>query len=93
MCCKVFGSSGDEARAGGAFLVRQDLRIRQPAVVIDHRMQVVIADAAVTDLFAAPMSSPSTTVGDAAQLLDVDVDQFAGTIMLSTPVIGSQSRR
>jgi hypothetical protein len=52
-------------------------------VVIDHRVHVVIPDTAVTDLFAAPMSTPSAPVRNAAELLDIDMDQFART----TPLI------
>ena len=41
-------------------------------------MDVVVADASAADLFAASVGAPAAAVGDAADLLHVDVDQVAG---------------
>jgi hypothetical protein len=38
---EVRGGAGQEPGAGGTFLVRVDLGLRQPGVVIDHRVNVV----------------------------------------------------
>ncbi len=82
MCGKVVSGSNDEACAGGALFVGEDLGVGQPAVVIDHGVHVVIADAASADLFAAAVGAPPSSLGDAAELFDVDVDQLAGTVPL-----------
>lgn len=50
-------------------------------MVIDHRVHVVVADAAAPDLFAAAVGASAATVGDPADLLDVDVYQGAGPVM------------
>src|SRR5690606_3326102 len=49
---------------------------------IDHRVHVVETDTTSTDLFAAPVGAPPTPVRDAAEFLDIDVHQFAGTAAL-----------
>ncbi len=63
----------------GGFLafIGEDLRVRQPRVVINRVMQVGIAPAPLLVVAVAgrsPQLAVSTTVGDAAQLLDVDMD-------------------
>ena len=70
--------SAQESGAGRAFLVGKDLRVGQPGVVVDGGVDVVVADATAFDVLAAAVSAPAAAVGDPADLLDVDVDQFAG---------------
>lgn len=47
-------------------------------------MDVVVADAASTDLFAAAVDTPATAVGDLAELLDVHVDQLTRSFAFVT---------
>ena len=65
---------GEEPGAGGALLVGEDLAVGQAGVVIDQGVHVVVADPATSDLLAAPECAPPAAVGDASDLLDVDVD-------------------
>ena len=68
----------------GALLSRrEDLRIGQPAVVVDGRVDEAIANALPPCplLFFLPWARPAPpapAIWDPAQLLDVDVDQFTG---------------
>ena len=95
---------GQEASAGHPALVGQDLGVGQPGVIIHGDVDVVVADAPPADLLAAAVEPPAATVGDAAQLLDIDVDQLAGLVALVAQgggpagaqpgaVTGSRSRR
>jgi hypothetical protein len=52
-----------------------DLQICDPGVVIDGCVDEVISDAAGSDLFAAPVSAPTTAVRDSTEFLHIDVDQ------------------
>src|SRR4051794_16028748 len=74
--------AGEEAGAGGALLVVEDLGVGQPGVVIDGGVDVVIAQpsgAARAD--TAAVGAPATAIGDAAELLHVDVHQGAGPVV------------
>jgi hypothetical protein len=68
-----------DLRAGGYAFVGVDLDVGQPRVVIDGNMEVVVADPTVPDLFAAAVHPPAAALGDAGELLDVDVQQIART--------------
>jgi hypothetical protein len=68
-------------------LVTQDLDLGQAGVVVDRSMQVVVAAArsvgAAVDRPSSPaVDSVATPGGDAAQLLDIQVDQVAWPVML-----------
>ncbi|BCK66050.1 hypothetical protein Srufu_078950 [Streptomyces libani subsp. rufus] len=68
----------EEGRAGGGFLVGVDLAVGEAAVVVDGGVDVVEAHVAAGS--AAGLAAEdvvSAAVGDPAQFLDVDVDQFA----------------
>lgn len=75
-------------RAGGALLVGQDLRVGQPGVVIDRGVHVVEAGrdllVPVIDGRGSAMEAPPAAVGDAAEFLDVDVDQLTRRLALIT---------
>ena len=66
---------GQEAGGGGALLVGVDLGVGQAGVIIDSGVDVVVADPAATHFLAASVCAPPTAVGDAPELLDVDVHQ------------------
>src|SRR4051812_8167027 len=78
---EVRSAAAEEGRAGSALLVGQDLGVGQSRVVIDQRVHVVVAElaGAVAGGLAgrASQRSPSTASGDAAELLDVYVQQLA----------------
>jgi hypothetical protein len=80
--------SGKEAGAGGAPFIGQDLGVGQPGVVIDEGVDVVVADAGsflgTAAANGASVGAPAATVGEAADLLDVHVDQLAGVVLLVT---------
>src|SRR5437868_4746331 len=65
-------------------------RCRPDAVVIDGGMDVAVANPAATvavvvlDAGLAAQDPPPTAVGDAAKLLDVDMDELAGSASLVT---------
>jgi hypothetical protein len=68
-----------EPGRGGGRLVSQDLAEGDPGAVVDGRVEVVIAAAPTPRSGrAAAVGAVATTIGDAAEVLDVDVDQFAG---------------
>ena len=70
-----------EAGAGGGLLVAVDLAVGQAGVVVDGGVDVVGAHVAASGP-AGPAAAHLVTaaVGDPAELLDVDVDQFAGPV-------------
>jgi len=84
------GGAGQEASTGVPFLIGEHLRISQPGMVIDGRMDVVETNPTVhavpDSMVAACLSSPApaTTVRDPAQLLHVDVDQVARSFTFIT---------
>src|SRR5690625_3066564 len=69
-----------EVGAGLGGLVVVDLAVGQAGVVIDHGVDVVIADAPGLVLLhvAAAVGAPAAAVGDLAQLLHIHVDQLPG---------------
>jgi hypothetical protein len=67
----------------GLALVGQDLGIRQARRIIDGDVQVFPADAAVAvDHAGAAARDAVPDAGDPAELLGVDVDEFAGALAL-----------
>ena len=81
-------SALDEAGAGVALFVGVDLGVGDAGVVVDHRVDVVEADAGLLLRCARShlpaMGAPAAPVGDAPEFLDVDVDQFAGPVAFVT---------
>src|SRR4051812_48502696 len=72
-----------EPDRGDGFLVGQDFAVGNAAVTVDRGVDERVADsdaAGLGDVAATP-GSPATACGDAAQLLDVHLDQLAGTVM------------
>jgi len=65
-----------EARRGGPLLVRKDLGVGEPGVIIDGDVDVFPADAA-PPLPAVPVDAVPDAA-DPPQLLDVEVDQLPG---------------
>src|SRR5256886_12528294 len=77
------GGPKQEGGTGRALLIGQDLAVGEAAVVVDHRVDKVVAQAPVVVRSLRPaMNSPTASVGDAAQLLHVHVDEFAGVLKL-----------
>lgn len=72
--------AGEEACAGRDLLVRVDLAVGEAGVVVDCGVDVVEAHAADRPARVAAQDFVTAAVGDAAELLDVDVDQFAGPV-------------
>src|ERR1700730_6361053 len=74
----VGASQERDARVDG-FAV-EDLAVRDTAVRVDGGMDVVVADGCVAGMgdVAAAVCPPATAVGDAAQLLHIDVDELTG---------------
>ena len=74
---------GQEPGAGRGLLVGQDLGVGQPGVVVDGDMDEVIANTmAVPGVGSSAVQPPAAPLRDAAQLLDVDVDQLPGLVTL-----------
>ena len=79
------GEPGDGAvpeRGGGdGLFVVEDLGVDEPGAVIDGGVDVAVAGIGVwpsVAVVAAAVEPPAAAVGDAGDLLDVDVDQLAG---------------
>ncbi|NYI03534.1 hypothetical protein FHU37_000477 [Allostreptomyces psammosilenae] len=66
-----------EQGGGGGGLVGQDLAVGEAGVVVDGAVEVAVADAVAFGGLAA-VDAPAASVGDVAEFLDVDVDEFAG---------------
>jgi hypothetical protein len=76
------GRAGPEAGAGRPALVGVNLRVGQAAVVVDGRVDTVVAQAPEgSGPQPAPVGPPAPALGDAPELLDVDVhhERGAGT--------------
>ncbi len=75
---KARGPDPERSR-GDATLVGEDLRVGQPRVVVER----VVEEGVATTMSLAPLAELATehpvpaTVGDAPELLDVEVDQLA----------------
>jgi hypothetical protein len=82
----VLGEEGgclDQEPGGcGAALIAQDLAEGNPGTVIDSRVNGVIADAPPPRSLGPAVDAVAAAVRDAAQLLDVEVDQLAGPLAL-----------
>src|SRR4030095_802883 len=82
----VLGEEGgclDQEPGGcGAALIAQDLAEGNPGTGIDSRVNVVIADAPPPRSLGPAVDAVAAAVRDAAQLLDVEVDQLAGPLAL-----------
>ena len=76
------GRLDQEPGCGGGLLVGQDLAERNSGSVIDRRVKVVVADAPASGPFGPAMDAVATTIRDAAQLLDVQVDQLTRVLAL-----------
>jgi len=72
------GRLDQEASAGGGGLVVQELAEGDPGAVINGRVDIVVADTPTPLGDGAAMDLVAAAVGDAAQLLDVQVDQLPG---------------
>src|SRR5699024_12226168 len=81
---EVPGRSPDEAGAGGALLVGQDLAVGQSGVVIDHRVHVVVTDPGLLlrgcGAHGPAVGLPPAADWDLADLLNIDVDQLARAV-------------
>jgi hypothetical protein len=80
---EVLERAGQEPSAGEALLVGQDLGVGQPGVVFDQRVDEVVADPGLVQPGTMvdgrlPLRALTTALGDAAELLDVHVNQVAG---------------
>ena len=71
------GCLDQEVGRGGGLLIGQDLAEGDPGAVIDRRVDVVIADASAPGPIGPAVDAVAATIGDAAEFLDVDVDQLA----------------
>ncbi|KOT65563.1 hypothetical protein ADK43_03050 [Streptomyces rimosus subsp. rimosus] len=88
---KVFARCQKEAARGLFAFVGQNLAVREPGVIVDGCVDEAVADdgaAAPTRIggglpiaggLLAGHDPMSAAVGNVAELLDVDVDRFAGT--------------
>ncbi|KQT70250.1 hypothetical protein ASG51_14460 [Methylobacterium sp. Leaf465] len=70
----------EEGEAGAALLVRMDLGVGQPGMVVDGQVQILPADPAALALAGALAGDAMAGALEAAELLDVDVDQLAGPL-------------
>lgn len=69
-----------QRRRGLAPLVRLDTDDREAGAVVHGRVQVVVALAPSSRRGGAPSYPPATAVGDATELLQVEVQQLARTL-------------
>src|SRR4051794_8323301 len=68
--------AGEEAGAGGALLIVEDLGVGQPGVIVHGGVDVVIAQPpGAAWAGAAAVGAPAAAVGDPAELLHIDVHQ------------------
>src|SRR3954468_24049725 len=76
------GTAQEPGRGGVAF-IGVGFDVGQAGVVVDGDVQVGVGDSAAGMGFAvgvvlAPVQAPPAAVGDPTELLDIDVQQFAG---------------
>ena len=76
------GRLDQEQGCGGGRLVGEDLAEGDPGAVIDGRVDVVVANAPAPCCLDPAMGAVTAAIRDAAQLLYVDVNQFAGVLAL-----------
>jgi len=72
------GCLDQEPGGGHRVLAGEELAEGDPGAIVDRRVNVVVADPPAPAGRGAAVGAVATTVGDAAQLLDVEVDQLAG---------------
>jgi hypothetical protein len=73
----------EEAGRGGALLVGQRLGVGQPGAVVDRHVQGVVAHAGLAEAAGRTAQDVMTApIGDAPELLDIDVEQLAGPCAL-----------
>src|SRR5262245_32843036 len=95
MGSEVFGCMQQERSAGGTLFVGQDLGIGKARVIVDQRVHVVVADRRLVQTRrvvgrCASIAAPAATVANAAELLDLHMDQLAGSAPL-VPAAGFPS--
>src|SRR5260370_36724953 len=76
--CEPGVSAGPERDRGAGALVTQDFAVGEAAVTVDRSVNEREADT-VPDPTRQTVGPPSTTAGDPPELLDVHLDQLAGT--------------
>ena len=71
----------EEVRAGGGLLVGVDFAVGEACVLINCGVDVVEAgDTAAVGAGDAAVNAPAAAVGDAAELLHINMDHFAGPV-------------
>ncbi len=75
VCGEVGGGTPQEARAGRARLVGQDLAVGQPGMVVDDRMHVV-----------KPATVPTVAVAPARDTVRTATPRWGGDFLSATPV-------
>src|ERR1700689_2969298 len=84
----------EKAQAGASRLVRQDFRIGEPGVVVDRQMHIFPADPSGLALACAIAGDAVTNAIEFAELLDVDVEDLAGSCaFVATDRLGRFERR
>lgn len=73
-------AAGQEFRAGRDLLIAVDLAVGKAGVVVDRAVDVVEAHAPHGSAGRAAQDAVAAAVGDPAEFLDVDVDEFAGPV-------------
>jgi hypothetical protein len=76
------GRLDQESGGGRAALVGQELAEGDLGAVVDGRVKVVVADPPAATGRCPAVGTVAAAVGDAAQLLDVQVDQLPGPLAL-----------
>jgi len=65
-----------ERQAGATFFIGQYFRIGQSGMIVDGQMEILPADAATVALAGPVRRNPMPSALEAAELLDVDMDQL-----------------
>ena len=76
-----------ERCCAGALFVGEDLGVHHSGAVVDGGVQEPVADVGVCRAWglSSAVDPPAAAVGDPCELLDVDVDEFAGPVPLVAP--------
>ena len=94
MGCEEGVRSDQEPGGGLLLLIAENLRVREPGVILDGVVQIRVADyGAVASSGGATDFAVSTAVRDAAEFLDVEVDQVARCIVLVSAGRGPAHRQ
>jgi hypothetical protein len=84
----------EETQAGASLLVRQDIRIGEPRMVVDRQMHIFPADPAGLVLAGAVAGDTVADLIELAELFDVDVDDLTrGGAFVATDRLGRLERR